>query len=117
MGRVLQRDGFAKVQLAHAGGLRSTYHRTRRDYSDQGIFRVRYWSLPAMRNVFENNIGPADLTAEAFGGLGLLSEDWGYVSAKAKILLILSFLMRKMSLGLKPLIKMADSVYVHSRKR
>lgn len=117
MGRVLHADGFAKVQLAHAGGLRSTYHRTRRDYHDQGIFRVRYWSLAAMRDVFEKSIGPTDLAAEAFGGLGLLNEDWNYVSVKAKILIVLSLIMRKMSLWLKPLIKLADSVYVHSRKR
>src|SRR5689334_18628389 len=45
IGRVLQRGGCATIQMAHRGGLRSTYLRTRRDYMKGGIFRVRYWPL------------------------------------------------------------------------
>ena len=117
IGRVLRRDGFAKIQMAHQGGIRSTYHRTRRDYGDSGVFRVRYWSLAAMRSVFEKNIGPTKLMAEAFGGLGLLGEDWSYVTAKAKLLIAISLFMRKLSSFAPPLLFLADSVYVVSTKR
>jgi SAM-dependent methyltransferase/uncharacterized protein YbaR (Trm112 family) len=117
MGRVLLQGGFARIQMANRGGLRSTYSRTRPDYLDGGSFRVRYWSLGAMRQVFERRIGPASLTAEAFGGLGLLAEDRKLVSGKAKLLIAASTLLKKLSSGMPPLINFADSVYVESTKR
>jgi SAM-dependent methyltransferase/uncharacterized protein YbaR (Trm112 family) len=117
LGRILRRGGFAKIQMAHRGGIRSTYHRTRRDYGEAGVFQVRYWSLTSMRSVFEKNIGPTILRAEAFGGLGLLGEDRNYVSARAKVLIIISLLMKKLTSIATPLVRLADSVYVISTKR
>jgi uncharacterized protein YbaR (Trm112 family) len=38
VGRVLRRGGRAQVQMAHKGGLRSTYSRMRRDYPESGSF-------------------------------------------------------------------------------
>jgi SAM-dependent methyltransferase/uncharacterized protein YbaR (Trm112 family) len=116
MGRVLKTGGLAQIQLAHAGGLRSTYVRTRKDYLKSGVFRVRYWSLSTMRDVFERAIGPASIAAEAFGGLGLLAEDRRYVSAKAKALITVSNLLKRLVLFVPPLIRLADSVYVTARK-
>ena len=116
LGRVLRRGGLAKIQMAHEGGLRSTYWRTRRDYLDSGPFRVRYWSLASMRDVFETKIGPSTLVAEAFGGLGLLAEDRNYVSTKAKVLIAISMALKKLSIFVRPLIRLADSVYVMSTK-
>src|SRR5262249_53134895 len=117
LGRVLHRGGFAKIQMAHKGGLRATYVRARRNESNGGTFRVRYWSLASMRAVFEKNIGPSKLIAEAFGGLGLLAEDRKHVSAKAKLLIEISQLLKKLSLVTPSLIRLADSVYVVSIKR
>jgi SAM-dependent methyltransferase len=117
LGRVLRRGGFAKIQMAHKSGLRSTYQRTRRGYVDSGPFRVRYWSLRSMCDVFEKRIGPSTLMAEAFGGLGLLAEDTKYVSAKAKVLIAISTLLKKASTFVHPLINLADSVYVISTKQ
>ena len=117
MGRVLRQDGFAKIQMAHKGGLRSTYHRTRPDYASGGTFRVRYWSLPSLRRVFEKHIGPTTVTAEAFGGLGLLAEDRRYVTGKAKLLIGTSQTLKMLSRIARPLIRLADSVYVVAVKR
>jgi SAM-dependent methyltransferase len=116
MGRALRVGGCAKVQMAHKGGLRSTYIRTRRHYMDSGVFRVRYWSLRAMRSAFAKRIGPTKLRAEAFGGLGLLAEDRQHVSAKARALILASTLLRKTARFIRPLIYVADSVYVTSHK-
>jgi SAM-dependent methyltransferase len=115
-GRVLRRGGLAKIQMAHKNGLRSTYSRTRRKYQDAGPFRVRYWSLASMRDIFQNKIGPSCLVAEAFGGLGLLAEDKTYVCARAKVLIAISTLLKKASRFAPPLIHLADSVYVISTK-
>jgi SAM-dependent methyltransferase/uncharacterized protein YbaR (Trm112 family) len=116
-GRVLRRGGFAKVQMANRSGLRSTYVRTRRGYADAGVFRVRYWPLRAMRKLFEEKIGPTQLMAEGFGGLGLLAEDRAAVTRKTKLLIDASQLLKKLSAWLRPLIRLADSVYVVASKR
>ena len=117
LGRILRRGGLAKIQMAHKGGLRSTYSRTRREYLDDGLFRVRYWSLASMRGVFENKIGPSSCMAEAFGGLGLLAEDRNYVSIKAKLLILISIWLKKLSVLMRPLVYLADSVYIVSSKQ
>jgi hypothetical protein len=59
--------------MANAHGFRSTYVRTRKNYLNQGNFRVRYWSLPKLKELFTEKIGPTTISAEAFGGLGLLA--------------------------------------------
>ena len=117
VGRVLRRGGFAKIQMAHKGGLRSTYSRTRREYVNSGRFRVRYWSLPSLQEVFERTIGRSTLTAEAYGGLGLLPEDQKYVSSTARALIAVSALLKRLSTSIGPLIYLADSVYVLAEKR
>src|SRR5262249_27020837 len=116
IGRTLTYDGFSKIQMAHRGGLRSTYIRTRSDYAGHGIFRVRYWSLDNLKRVFYKNIGPSNIIAEAFGGLGLLVDDWWIVSEKAKTLILISLILKNIARIFKPLIRIADSVYVISTK-
>jgi len=117
LGRVLRKGGRAKIQMANKGGLRSTYTRTRRDYMNSGLFRVRYWSLTSLRETFEQNIGPTAVTAEAFGGLGLLAEDLRLVSAKARLLIRISTLLKSLSSYVRSFVRYADSVYVVSTKR
>jgi hypothetical protein len=84
-GMVLRKGGHAEIQMANKGDLRSIYTRTRRGYLDSGQFRVSYWSLASLRETFEYNIDPIAVTAEAFGGLGLLAEDQRWVSGESEI--------------------------------
>jgi hypothetical protein len=70
-----------------------------------------------MRDVFERKIGPTSCLAEAFGGLGLLVEDRDYVSAEAKALIAISRVLKKVSGFVRPLVRLADSVYVVSIKQ
>jgi ubiquinone/menaquinone biosynthesis C-methylase UbiE len=116
IGRVLHRGGSSKIQMAHRGGLRSTYTRLKSDYLDSGIFRVRYWSLAQLSDTFTKHIGPSTLSAEAFGGLGLLAEDREYVSTKARVMIAISTSLKKAASFVRPLIRLADSVYVVSVK-
>jgi SAM-dependent methyltransferase/uncharacterized protein YbaR (Trm112 family) len=116
IGRVLRVGGYSKIQMAHSGGLRSTYIRTRRDYIAGGVFRVRYWSLPQIQRVFDKHIGHSTIEAEAFGGLGLLPEDWRIVSAKSKFLILMSLILKMIAQRISLLIRFADSVYVSSYK-
>jgi len=117
IGRVLVSGGFAKIQMAHTGGLRSRQITRRKTYASSGAFRVRYWPLDALREVFMRRIGPTRLAAEAFGGLGLLAGDWSVVSAKAKLLIDASGTLKSLARAVPALIRIADSVYVEAVKR
>ena len=117
IGRVLMSGGFAKIQMAHAGGLRSRQIMRRKTYASSGAFRVRYWPLDALREVFTRRIGPTRLAAEGFGGLGLLAGDWSVVSAKAKLLIAVSGILKSLARVVPALIRIADSVYVEAVKR
>ena len=116
-GRVLKKGARAKIQMAHRGGFRSRHHLRRPDYLDDGPFRVRYWSLKSLADVFASRVGPSTLTPEAFGGLGLLAEDRGIVNAKARILIDVSSRLKRLAKVVPSLIAVADSVYVDSIKR
>jgi SAM-dependent methyltransferase len=116
IGRALRESGCSKIQMAHRGGLRSRYIRTRPDYFGGGVFRVRYWSLDQIERVFAKNIGRSTVRPEAFGGLGLLADDWWIVSAKSKVLIAMSIILKKVARIVRPLIRFADSVYVVSSK-
>ena len=77
---------------------------------------MRYWPLVQIKNKFNGNIGPSTVTPEAFGGLGLLADDWWFASGKAKVLIVVSIILKKTARIIKPLIRLADSVYVVSVK-
>lgn len=111
-GRVLRVGGYSKIQMAHSGGLRSIYIRTRHDYLAGGAFRVRYWSLSQIKRVFDKHIGYSSIEAEAFGGLGLLPEDWRIVSVKSRFLILMSLTLKMIAQGISLLIRVADSVYL-----
>jgi ubiquinone/menaquinone biosynthesis C-methylase UbiE len=116
VGRLLAPGGEAKIQMANAHGFRSTYVRTRKNYLGGGNFRVRYWLLPKLKKLFAEEIGPTTISAEAFGGLGLLAEDWWVVNGKAKILIVVSLLLRMISRAAPVLVRFADSVYLSAHK-
>jgi hypothetical protein len=64
----------------------------------------------------DKSIGPSTILPEAFGGLGLLADDWGIVSGKAKVLIMVSITLKYFARIIKPTIWIADSVYVISTK-
>jgi ubiquinone/menaquinone biosynthesis C-methylase UbiE/uncharacterized protein YbaR (Trm112 family) len=117
IGRLLASGGEAKIQMANVHGFRSIYMRTRKNYLSGGKFRVRYWSLPTLKKVFTEKIGPTTISAEAFGGLGLLAEDWWIVNGKTKVLIVISLLLRKISRLAPVLVRFADSVFLSAHKR
>ena len=117
IGRTLRSGKFARIQMAAAGGLRSRYIVSRPDYVSSGRFKVRYWRIRDLQAMFDKHIGPAQVVAEAYGGLGLLPEDWTVVSLRAKALIAISAALKKLSRILPTLVDLADSVYVTAIKR
>jgi Methyltransferase domain len=113
--RVLKANGMSKIQMAHRGGLRATYHRMQPGYKATGSMRVRYWSLANLRRTFNEKIGPTTIHVEAFGGLGLLYDDRDLVSPKARVLIYLSEILKRIAGIFPPMQYLADSVFVVSR--
>jgi 2-polyprenyl-3-methyl-5-hydroxy-6-metoxy-1,4-benzoquinol methylase/uncharacterized protein YbaR (Trm112 family) len=114
--RVMAKGGVSKVQMAHRGGIMSTYHRTRSDHINAGRFSVRYLSWQRLQDAFEKAIGPTTLRAEAFGGLGLLYSDRNIVSPWARFVITISEAMKRAARILPPLRYISDSVLVESHK-
>ena len=114
--RVMKPEGIAKIQMAHRCGVRSTYHRTRPNYSESGDYRVRYWKWSELQRVFDNTIGPSIISPEAFGGLGLLYSDRRSVPLAVRIVITMSELLRQVARIVPPFKYVADSVLVESRK-
>ena len=114
--RVMKPEGIAKIQMAHRCGVRSTYHRTRPNYSEFGDYRVRYWKWSELQRVFDNTIGPSIISPEAFGGLGLLYSDRRSVTLAVRIVITMSELLRQVARIVPPFKYVADSVLVESRK-
>lgn len=112
MGRVLDVGGLAKVQMA----CRGIRWRLSKPGGGDGIFRVRYRSIDEIREMFTRRVGPVEVRAEAFGGLGLLPEDFWVVSAPAKAAIVVSQLLRAASRAVPRVMRLADSVYASARR-
>lgn len=111
--RALRPGGAAKIQMPNRAGLRSTYHRMRRTDAENP-FHVRYWSIEELRQTFSREVGPTSITAEAFGGLGLLPEDRELLRGRARFLVTMSGALRRAAGSLPFLVRVADSVYVEA---
>lgn len=118
IGRILiPNSGRSKIQMAHRFGLRSMYHRASRDYAESGGYRVRYWKWSQLLHVFECAIGPSSISAEAFGGLGLLYSDRRNLPPTVRLAIVISEALKRASHVLPLLRFFSDSVMIESRKR
>jgi ubiquinone/menaquinone biosynthesis C-methylase UbiE/uncharacterized protein YbaR (Trm112 family) len=114
--RVLGSGGISAIQMAHRYGLRSMYHRMRRNFAEFDRFQVRYWSWSKLQRVFEQQIGPSTVSPEAFGGLGLIYSDRKNVPFATRTVITISEMLRRLTKVIPVLRYLADSVFVHSRK-
>lgn len=116
IGRVLKPGGIAKIQMPNKYGLRCWMHQAKRRFREPKDFEVRYWAMPELRRLFEEEIGPSDFSVDCFFGLGLQVTDVYLMSPVARVATYLSELLKRVSSIFKPLIFAADSVYVRAVK-
>jgi ubiquinone/menaquinone biosynthesis C-methylase UbiE len=116
IGRVMKPGGSAVVQMPNALGARCLYHQARRGFRKATEFEVRYWSIPALRKLFSSYIGPTDVTADCFFGIGLQYSDLRLMPMTHKAVMLTSELLRKVSKIARPITYLADSVYLSSLK-
>lgn len=115
LARVLQAGGESFVQMPNRLGVRCLYHQAWRGFSEGEAFDVRYWSLSELKELGEA-IGPATLEVDGFFGLGIQPSDIDYLDAKGRAVVRLSESLRRLTDRFPPLMRVADSVYVRSRK-
>ena len=114
--RVLKPEGKSLVQMANVYGLRSVYQQARRHLKEPQNFEVRYWSLPELRRTFKSAIGETTVNVDCFGGLGIQRSDWSMVSARLKVVVAASEMLRAISKPLPILRYAADSLYLESQR-
>ena len=116
IGRVLNHNGFAKVQMPTRFGVRCLYQQARRGFADGADFDVRYWSLGELRRLFTERVGRTRITVEGYFGIGLQQTDARLMTVTRRGVLRASHWMTAASRRLPWLTGMADSVYVEAVK-
>ena len=117
IGRVLKHGGLAKVQMPTRFGLRCLYHQARRAFRVATGFEVRYWTLGALAELFGRHVGPAKFEADGFFGIGLQRADEPLMTPALRRVLHASEGLKAVSRRFRPLISVADSVFVEAIAR
>ena len=115
MGRVLKRGGLARVQMPTRFGVRCMYHQARRAFRAARGFEVRYWSLGALAKTF-SRIGPTRFDVDGYFGIGLQRSDEPLMTPLLRGVLHASERLKAISGRWRPLVGIADSVFVQSIK-
>jgi SAM-dependent methyltransferase len=118
--RVLKPGGMSLVQMPNALGLRSLFHQLRyrfwRDMPQHG-FDVRYWTPGELKQAFEELVGPSQVEADCFYSLNAQSADVELLPRKYQLVVRASEATRRLARVVRPLERVADSVYVRSIAR
>ena len=116
IGRVLKSGGKSLVQMPTKFGIRCMYHQIRRKFREPVNFEVRYWTLPNLKRIFQNSVGETKFSVDCFFGIGLQASDLRLMPTAIRMAIRMSEALRKLSLNLYPLVFLADSVFVSSKK-
>jgi SAM-dependent methyltransferase len=114
---VLNGPGRSLFQMANAWGVRSLYHQLRRGFRKPEAFEVRYWRPHELLRAFERWIGPTELLADGFFGLGIQPADLDLMPRRFRTVIRCSEILRRASASIPWVAYLADSVYLRSRKR
>jgi SAM-dependent methyltransferase len=114
--RALRSDGSALVQMPNVFGMRCLYHQIRRGFREGRDFEVRYWRPKELLSMFTEKIGFSELSADGYFSLNVQPSDLHLLPARYRALVRVSEALRWMS-GKAPILsKVADSLYVSSRR-
>jgi SAM-dependent methyltransferase len=115
--RVLKPNGTAVVEMPNKYGLRNLYQQARRRFRVPVGFEVRYWRPSQLRAAFENAIGPAAITVDAYFFINGQPADRDLLPARYRAALSVSEALRRASRRAPALVHAADSLYVTAWKR
>lgn len=112
--RVLKKNGHTLFQMPNKYGIRQYQQHRRRGFTEGEGFEVRYWTPTELMETFEKKFGQTKMTTDCYFGLGIQANDVDLLPMKYKLVVHSSELLRKLSRLIKPLTKVADSVYLES---
>lgn len=113
--RVARPGGTVKIQMASAIGVRSFQHLLRRGFREPQGFEVRYWTPWELRKAFRRAFGNAEIEVDCYFGLGLQPSDAAIYSPLGRAAVKVSELLRGTSESIRPLVYVADSLYLTAR--
>lgn len=116
LGRVLRSGGTCLVQMPTKWGLRCLMNQARRCFREPAGFEVRYWSIPDLREIFENAVGGVTVSVDCYFGIGWQRSDLALMPLALKLFIFASETLRKLSVHIPFLTLVADSVYVRATK-
>jgi SAM-dependent methyltransferase/uncharacterized protein YbaR (Trm112 family) len=116
VGRVLRPSGRSCIQMPTKFGIRCLYQQARRRFRKPTDFDVRYWTIPALRRLFGEAIGPTSLSVDCFFGIGLQPSDMHLMPSTYRAVIRISEALRSASRFVPALVYWADSVYLNSTK-
>jgi SAM-dependent methyltransferase/uncharacterized protein YbaR (Trm112 family) len=116
MRRVLRVEGGALVQMPNVFGVRCLYHQMRRGFGEAQDFDVRYWRPAELLSAFSKNIGPSRLSVDGYFSLNVQPSDVHLLPSKFRALVRVSEGLRRLSEHIPLLGKVADSLYVRSKR-
>lgn len=114
--RILRSNGYCFVQMPNKFGLRCLQHQIKRLFQEPKYFDVRYWEIGQLKGTFSSLVGPVTLSVDGFFGLGIQTADLPFMPLFSKAVILLSYLLTRLSRFFKPMMYFADSVYVLARK-
>lgn len=117
MGRVLRPGGIAKVQMPTRFGVRCLYHQVRRLFREPVGFEVRYWTIPSLKRLFSEHVGPATVSVDCYFGIGLQVSDAHLMTPRLRRIVHASERLKSASRRWRILFWAADSVFVESVSR
>lgn len=112
--RVLEPNGRTLFQMPNKYGVRQYQQHRRRGFTKGEGFDVRYWTPRELIETFEAKFGDTKMTTDCYFGLGIQANDVDLLPFKYKAVVYSSEMLRKLSGIIKPLTKVADSVYLES---
>lgn len=115
--RVLKPNGNTLFQMPNKYGVRQYYNYGRRGFTEGEGFDVRYWTPRELLETFESKFGATVMTTDCYFGLGIQPSDVDLLPPHYKMVIYSSEFLRKLSGVIKPLMKVADSVYLESRNQ
>jgi ubiquinone/menaquinone biosynthesis C-methylase UbiE len=116
--RVLKPGGTTMMQFANVWGARSLMNqvRERRFREPKVIFDVRYWSPGELKKELERRVGPTKVFTDGYITLNPQPADTHLMPRHLRAVVHGSEALRKLSDRFKPLVTVADSVYVIAQR-
>ena len=114
--RTLRGGGNALVQMPNSYGARCLYHQMRRGFREPRDFEVRYWRPAELLKAFTERIGPSELRVDGFFSLNVQPSDLHLLPARYRALVHTSEALRRASLALPILVRVADSLYISATR-